>query len=120
MDSTSSKYGSGIRIRDGAMVGSRSGIKHPGSATLGTGQEYNLKNMYIIFCHSTYLSCKDINNKVAPVIPANSACQFQAFNTKAAIVKAGLVSLFRNCHIQMELFQRPGVGLNNRVGRYWN
>jgi hypothetical protein len=27
--------GSGIRIRDGAMVGSGSGIKHPGSATLG-------------------------------------------------------------------------------------
>jgi hypothetical protein len=26
--------GSGIRIRDGAMVGSGSGIKHPGSATL--------------------------------------------------------------------------------------
>jgi hypothetical protein len=27
--------GSGIRIRYGAMVGSGSGIKHPGSATLG-------------------------------------------------------------------------------------
>jgi hypothetical protein len=26
--------GSGIRIRDGAMVGSGSGMKHPGSATL--------------------------------------------------------------------------------------
>jgi hypothetical protein len=29
-----SKSGSGIRIREGAMVGSGSGIKHPGSATL--------------------------------------------------------------------------------------
>jgi hypothetical protein len=34
--------GSGIRIRDGAMVGSGSGIKHPGSATLPLRKENSL------------------------------------------------------------------------------
>jgi hypothetical protein len=36
-----------IRIRDGAIIGSGSGIKHPGSATLG--YIYNYKNFELFF-----------------------------------------------------------------------
>jgi hypothetical protein len=41
--------GSGIRIRDGAMVGSGSEIKHPGSATLDTSDHFSVL-IYIRLC----------------------------------------------------------------------
>jgi hypothetical protein len=47
-------------------------------------------------------------------VPAYSASQFEPFDTKTAVIKAGLVRLFRDCNIQMEFFQRPGVSLYNQ------
>jgi hypothetical protein len=48
------EVGSGIRFRDGAMVGSGSGIKHPGSATLTASNKtfFLLKSLLKGQCHA--------------------------------------------------------------------
>jgi hypothetical protein len=46
--------GSGLRIRDGTMVGSGSGIKHPGFATLTGTKPTNLENWLTIKIHHCF------------------------------------------------------------------
>jgi hypothetical protein len=57
--------GSGIRIRDGAMVGSGSGIKHPGSATL----IYTVLSCRII--KRDYLTFEGIHSSVPGHLPVH-------------------------------------------------
>ena len=49
------------------------------------------------------------------IVPAHSSRQCQPLKSKAAVIKAWLVCLIRHAHVQMELFQGPGVGLGNAL-----
>ena len=49
------------------------------------------------------------------VDPSQSYRQFQPLKSRAAVIKAWLVRLIRHAHVQVELFQGPGVGLGNAL-----
>ena len=49
------------------------------------------------------------------IAPTRGSKQPEALHSKAAVVQAGLVRLVCHSDVQMELLQRPGVGLSDTL-----
>jgi hypothetical protein len=55
---------------------------------------------------------RDYESFVRYGIPADGAGELEPLHPEAAVVEAGLVRLLGNCHVQVQLFQRPRVRLS--------
>ena len=59
--------------------------------------------------------CRNLRTDGQLVASAHGSEQFQSFNRKTAVVKAGVLRLVRHADVQMELLQGPGVGLGHAL-----